>query len=171
VLALQVLQVHPFGIAGHADDLRLHRCEGLQCPEVGRRLDQHAAAGIGEHLGHQVQALLRAGGDQDLGRVDLPGQPLGHHLDQRLEALAGGVLQRGLAVGLQHLLAGTRELADRKGLRRGQAAAEADDAGPFGDLQDLADHRRVHALGAAGQHPGVAGGGGGCHAGSPPVGP
>ena len=50
------------------DEARLVRREGLQRAEVGRRLDRDAAAGVDQHLADQVEALLRAGGDQHLRR-------------------------------------------------------------------------------------------------------
>src|SRR5690606_28294218 len=57
-------------------------------------------------------------------------------------------------VGGQHLGAGGGELAHREGLRRGQAAGQADDVRALGDLQDLADRRGVHLLRAGGEGPG-----------------
>ena len=62
----QVVYIDALGIAGHAHNLRLHGREGLQGPQVGGGLHQHAAAFIDQYLGHQVQALLAAGGDQHL---------------------------------------------------------------------------------------------------------
>ena len=152
-LARQVGEVHALVIAGHAEDVGLHSREGLQRAQIGRGFHQHAAARVNQHLGDQVKPLLRAGGDQDLRRVHVPGQHGRHHLAQRRKAFAGGVLQRSLTVFAQHLGAGLGKRGNRKGLGRGQATGKADDAGLFSDLQDLADHRGVHFLGACGHLP------------------
>jgi hypothetical protein len=149
----QLVHDHAFIVAGHSGHLRLHGREGLQRAQVGGCFHQHAAAGVDQHLGHQVQALLRAGGDQHLGRVHVPGQLFGNGLAQRAVALAGGVLQCGGAVVAQHHFAGLGKGIDREGLGRGQAASQADDAGLFSDLEDLADHRGVHLGGPSGQGP------------------
>jgi hypothetical protein len=79
-----------------------------------------------------------------------------HPLAQRPEAFAGGVLQR-LARGVgEHLLAGLAQRLHRKPIGRGQPARQADDAGPLGELEQLADGARVESLGPAGQGPGNA---------------
>ena len=147
-MACQVGDVHAFIVAGHADYMGLHRREGLQRAQIGRCFHQHLAARVYQYFGNQIETLLRAGGDQDLRRINLPGQHGGHHLAQRRKALAGGVLQRGVTVFAQDLVAGFAKGADWKGFGRRQTAREADDAGLFGDFQDLADHRRVHFCGA-----------------------
>jgi hypothetical protein len=95
----QVGNVHAFVVTGHAHHLGLHWCEGLQGAQVGGGFHQNAAVGVDQDLGDQVQALLRTGGDQHLGRVHVPGQAVGHHLAQRRKAFAGGVLQGALRVG------------------------------------------------------------------------
>ncbi len=143
--------------ASEGHELGLVGREGLQRAEVGGRLHRHRAAGIDQHLGHQIEALLRAGGDEHLAGV--AGQALGLHLGghplaQRTVAFAGGVLQRGAALLGQHARGGLGHGLDREGLGRGQAAGQRDDAGALGDLQDLADRRRVQARGAARELPG-----------------
>ena len=80
-LSAQVLRHHAFVVRGHADNLRLHRGEGLQGAQIGGALDQHLGARIDQHFGHQVQTLLRAGGDQHLcglHREALPAQVISH---------------------------------------------------------------------------------------------
>ena len=52
-------------------NLRLIQRKRLQRAEVGRRLDQHARARVDQHLGREVEALLRAGGDQHLVGMDV----------------------------------------------------------------------------------------------------
>jgi hypothetical protein len=51
------LQRHELGFVGR---------KGLQGAKVSGRFDRHPAAGSMQHLAHQVQPLLRAGGDQHL---------------------------------------------------------------------------------------------------------
>ena len=57
------------------------------------------------------------------------------------------------AVARQHRGAGRGEFLHREGLGRGQAAGQADDAGLLGDLEDLADHRGIHLVGALRERP------------------
>ncbi|MNV43274.1 hypothetical protein D3C71_1349840 [compost metagenome] len=154
-LGLQVVDEHAFVIAGHGHHSRLHGREGLQRAQVGGRFHQHAAVGVDQHLGDQVQRLLRASGDEHLVGIHIPGQEVRDGLAQRAIPFAGGVLQGGGAVIGQHGGRGFGKGRDREGLGRGQAARQADDAGLFRDLEDFADDRRVHALGAARQGPGA----------------
>ena len=154
-LGLEVVHQHTFVIAGHGHHGGLHGREGLQRAQVGGGLHQHAAVRVDEHLGDQVQRLLRAGGDQDLVGVHVPRQEVGNRLAQRTVALAGGVLQGRSPVVAQHGGRGFGKGRHREGLARGQAARQADDAGLLGDLEDFADDRGVHALGAARQGPGA----------------
>ena len=70
-LGRQVRHVQPLRIAADRNDLGLDDRERAQRARVGGRLHQHPAAAVQQHLGHQVQALLRPGGDQDL-RPDPP---------------------------------------------------------------------------------------------------
>ncbi len=119
----QVVHQRAFVVARHAVHVGLHGREGLQGAEVGRGFHQHAASRVDEHLGHQVQALLRAGGDQDLVGRHVPGQEIRHGLAQRQVALARGVLQRGGSVVAQHRRAGLREVIDREGLGEGRPPA------------------------------------------------
>ena len=69
-------------------------------------------------------------------------------------ALARGVLQRLARRIAQHALARRAHRLDRKAVGRRQAAGERDHARLLGQLQDLADHRRIHPLGALRQRPG-----------------
>ena len=155
-LGTQVGGVHAFVVAGHAHHRGFHGCVGLQGTQVGGRFHQDAAARVDQNFGHQVQALLRAGGDQHLVGADrhaLLFQVVRHPVAQGAVAFAGGVLQGAAAVLAQHLLGGLGHGVNGEGLGRRQAAREADDAGLLGHFQDLADHGRVHFLGALGQFP------------------
>ena len=155
----QAFRLHAAIVAGHAVDLRLHGGESLQRAQVGGRFHQQAAALVQQDLGHQIQPLLAAGGDQHLIGRDLravAGHFSSHPLAQLGQAFAGGVLQRGArdrAAFGQDAGAGLAHGLDRKGLGRGQAARKVEDAGPFGDFQNLADGRGVHGRGALGQLP------------------
>jgi hypothetical protein len=108
-LGAQVVGEHAAVVAVHADHVRLHRRERLQRAEVGGRFHQDAAAGVDQDLGHQVQALLGAGGDQHLVGVHVHAlllQVMRHPVAQGAIAFAGGVLQGGAAVLRQHPLRG-----------------------------------------------------------------
>ncbi len=146
----------PAVVAGDADELGLVRNERLQRAEVGRRLDGDAAAGVDQHLADEVEPLLRAGRDQHLRRAHR--DALARHLGgdpfaQRREAFARGVLQRLARRVAQHPRRRLAHRLDRKGVGRGQAAGERDDPRQLGELQDLADRRRVHSRGAGRELP------------------
>ena len=122
--------------------------------QVGGRLDQDARARVDQHLGNQVQALLRAGGDQHLRGIHLPGQHGGDHFAQRAHSLRWRrIAARPGRPARSTFSQAAANCADRKGLGRGQATGEADDAGALGDLEDFADHRRIHLFGAPRQSP------------------
>jgi hypothetical protein len=78
----------------------------------------------------------------------------GDPVAQRAVAFARRVLQRLARRLAQHALGRDAHRLDRKGVGRRQPAGHRDDAGLLGQLQDLADHRRVHPLGAAREAPG-----------------
>ena len=143
----QVVDENAFVVTGHGHHLGLHGGEGLQRAQVGGGFHQYAAVGVDQHLGDQVQRLLRACGDEHLGGVHVPWQKVGNRLAQGGVAFAGGVLQGGSAVVAQHHFTGLGKGIDRKGFGRGQATGQADDAGLLGHLEDLADHRGVHFCG------------------------
>ena len=87
--AFQIIHQHAFVVARHAVNLGLHRHEGLQGTQVGGRFHQHAAAFVDQHLGDQIEPLLRTGGDQNVFGFYLPGQTGGHHVAQRAIPFAG----------------------------------------------------------------------------------
>ena len=155
-LDAQVGGIHAFVVAGHADHGGLHRGVGLQRAQVGGGFDQDAAARVDQDFGHQIQALLRAGGDEHLVGADIHAlffQVMRHPVAQRAIAFAGGVLQGAAAILGQHFLGGFQHGIDGEGLGRRQATGKADDAGLFGHFQDFADDRGVHLVGALCQFP------------------
>jgi hypothetical protein len=114
----------------------------LQRTEVGRRLDQDRACRVDQHFAEQIERLLRTGDDEDLARADrdaVLGIACGYPLAQRHVAFRCAVLECGGRRLARHALAGVAQPLDRERDRRGQAARERDDFGPFGDFQDLAD--------------------------------
>ena len=63
----------------------LEEAERLNCSQIGGPLQDDAVAFIQEYLAQEIEALLRAIGDQDLGGFYLhapPGIPLCDHLSQ-----------------------------------------------------------------------------------------
>jgi hypothetical protein len=59
-----------FFVAGDRLEVRLGELERLERAEVCRRLDQRAAAFVEQDLAQEVEALLRAGGDQHALGID-----------------------------------------------------------------------------------------------------
>jgi len=140
----------------HLHVARLVHRERLQRAEVGRRFDQHRAVRAHQHLAEQIERLLRAGRDQHLRGTNLravhriaPRDPF----TQRQIALRRAVLQRRGGRVAQNAVGRFSHAFGREGGRRGQAARERNDFGPFRDLQDLADRRARELACALGQLP------------------
>ncbi len=139
----------------HGDELGLVGAPGLQRAHVARPLGQDQVAGVDHDLADQVQRLLRTTGDEHVFRrgLDTVAGHVGHDpLAQRPEAFGGAILQRLRPMARQNAVGRLAELVHREDLRRGHAAAEGDDVGLLGQLEQLADGRGahpLHALGAA----------------------
>ena len=121
---------------------RLIRRESLQRAEVGRCFDRHRTAGVDQHLADQIEPLLRAGGDQHLVGVGLDavrGHLGGDPLAQRRITFTGCVLQGFARRVAQDSGGGLGHRGNWKCVGRRQPTGERNDAGPFGDLEDLAD--------------------------------
>ncbi len=58
--AVEVVEVDAVGALLDADQPRLHVAERRDGAGVGRQLDEHDVAGIGEHARRQVERLLRS---------------------------------------------------------------------------------------------------------------
>ena len=146
--ALELLGDHALVVGGDLDEARLVGLEGVDGADVGGALAQHLVALVEEELAGQVEALLRAGGDDDL-RGLAGGAQAGVHaardrLAQARMPLGGRVLQRLRALPVEHVRHHGLQLLDGEHLRGRQAAAEGDDLGPLGDLEQLADVRGLH---------------------------
>jgi len=122
--------------------LRLEQREGLQRTEIGRRFHQHGIARIDQHLGQQIQPLLRTGNHQHLigmhrrfGRAVARGDPF----TQRGKTFRSAVLQRFTAAGGQHALQRRQRFLDGKGFRSRQAAGKRNHFRPLGHLEDFTD--------------------------------
>jgi hypothetical protein len=109
---------------------------------VGRRLDHDHVARVDEDAAEQVDHLLRAGRDHQLGRHGRAAEPRLHpraqRLDQRAVPLGCAVLQDVAAQPREHL-GPLGELGDREDRRVGQAAGERDHARPPDHRVELAD--------------------------------
>ena len=110
-------------VAGHGHDPRVGEPERLERGQVGGALHGHDAARIQQGGGDQGQRLLRAAGDQHVGRAGryaAAGQPVGHLLPQPRIALGGRVLQVPRARrGRQGLAEGIAKPVEVEQFRRG----------------------------------------------------
>ena len=137
----------------------LVRIEGLQRAQVGGRLDGHRARrrpaspcrrGRGPCCEPLVISTRSAGASMPLG-AEHGRDPVA----QRTEAFAGRVLQRlTRRCRTARLALASRIGLDGEGVGRRQAAGERPHARQFGELEDLADDRRIHAVAPLGQVPG-----------------
>ena len=103
----EVLHLHALGIQWHGLADQAGGVKGLARTMVDRVFDQDAVTRVQQHLGAQAQRLLGAGQHQHLlGRgagAALQVHIVGNGLAQRQHALCGAVLQRAVAVFLEHL--------------------------------------------------------------------
>ena len=99
---LQLLHDHAAVVGGHLDEPGLAGLEGVDGAQIGRAFQQHHVTGIQEHPGGEIQALLGAGGHQDVVGVGVDvvlGQhPLGDLLAQTGMTLGGRILKSRAAV-------------------------------------------------------------------------
>ena len=129
-------------VAREPDDRGARGPEGLDGAQVGRLLQRDLVAGGDHGAGQQVEALLGPRGDHDLVGVDA--QSIGHHFPQRRQTGGRPVLQRDRAVGTadrcRMVGRGTDPLRVEQ-VEVGQAAGEGDDAGSFGQREQVPDGR------------------------------
>ena len=138
------------------DEARLEAGEGLERGEVARVLHRDHVARVEEHPRHEVDALLRAAGDEHLFSV-LTRMPR-RRQPRRRSTRAAGRSPRSCCTGArarpsfaQHLGVRLGDGLDREELRRGQAAGEGEDVGPLGHLEDFSHRGGRHARHAAGE--------------------
>ncbi|NYH18945.1 hypothetical protein GGD41_006173 [Paraburkholderia bryophila] len=131
-------------VGRHLNVARLVHRERLQRAEVRGRFDQHRAVRTDQHFAEQVERLLRTGSDQHLAGTDLRTIhriALGNPFAQRQIAFGRAVLQRRGGRVAQNAVRCFAHAFSREGGRRGQAARERNDFGPFRDFQNLANRR------------------------------
>ena len=74
-MLLQDVDHEPVGVDGDRQEARLEHRERLDGPDVARLVDADDVTWIQEHLGHQVEGLLRPVGDEHLLGLDRPVPP------------------------------------------------------------------------------------------------
>ena len=156
---LELVDEHPVAVHRDLHDVGLVGGERRDRAGVGRRLGDDDVAGIDERLADEVDDLLAAGRDEDVGGVDLRALR-GHHLDDRLahapEPLGGRVLQRlGRRLGgdAAHELG---EQLRREARRVRLSAGQRDDVRALRDRHEIAHGGGRHPAGALGEQPCVA---------------
>ena len=147
---VQLLHDHAVLVGGDLHKLGLIGVEGVDGAQVGGAFHNNDVAGVDEQLCHIVQALLAAGGENDVvgGGVD---GVLGFHafhdlFPQGQVALGGAILQGGAALLIHNRVGSGLDVLHGEQLRRRQAAGKGDDLRPGGELQKLADVRDFHAV-------------------------
>ncbi len=126
---------------------------GLERTEIGGLLYGNWSAGVDQQAPEQVEALLRAGGDEQLlgGHWQIKAaQPACHKLAQRGVALGGAVLQAGERRLGEGLLTGGADLLGGEELWGGEATSEGDHLGLSRELEQVADGRATDAARALG---------------------
>ena len=63
------VDAHTVGVERHPDEVGARGLEDLQRTDVGGILDDDGVAGVEQRAGEQVQRLLGAAGNDDLGRA------------------------------------------------------------------------------------------------------
>ena len=146
----------PSRSTGHVDDVGLRRHQHGHGAGVGRALADHAIAGIEQHAREQVERLLAARGDEQVGRLGRRAR-VAHARREPLaqvgEPLGRAVLQRLGAALARDALGQLDEQARRERRGPGEAAGERDHARPLGDGHQIAHRGRAHAGHALGVAP------------------
>ena len=142
--------ISPCVVHGDVPHARLGGLEDPERADVGRALGEDDVAGVDEDAGDQVQALLRADGDDDLagrGVGDaLQGHDVADPLAQPRVALTGAVLQRLGAHAGDQLADHRADGVERQGGDRGHAAGQRDHLGPADDGEQRPDLRGLHPV-------------------------
>ena len=120
---LERIGVEAFVVAVQADDLGAELAQDLQRPVVGRALDEDALPGR-KPLREEDEALERAVGDEDAGRIDAVARR--DPFAQRRVARRRAVGEDRAAVALERGARAVGELVDGEAFRRGNAAREGD---------------------------------------------
>ena len=140
---VQLFHDHAVLIGGDGDEVGLILLEGVDRAEIARALEHDVVARVEEELAQEVQALLAAGGDEDVAGIGvdvvLGGDALANLLAQAQVAVGGAVLHGDAALLRHHGVQSGLHVLDREELGRGQTAGEGDDVGLGGDLKQLAD--------------------------------
>ena len=142
----------PVVVQRHVDDVGLVGAEDAERADVAGRLGEHDVPGVDEDPGHEVERLLRPGGDDDVVGVRLrpaAGAITSMILSRRPGSpWPGAVLQRHGAA-LRHE-PGQRlgDDVERKGREVRHAAGQRDHLGPAGDGEQGADLGGGHARGS-----------------------
>ena len=125
---VQFFHDHAIFIRRNLDKLRLILPESIDRAKIARALQNDDVAGIQEELADEVQALLAAGGQDNLCRIDgdivLFQHALGDLLSQRSPAVGRTVLQCRRSGFFQYCVIGFSDILDREQLGGRQAARE-----------------------------------------------
>ena len=62
--AIEIVEIDPVSVLAHARQIRLHVAERGDRAGLGRQLQQRDIARIEQHARHEIEALLRAGRDE-----------------------------------------------------------------------------------------------------------
>ena len=121
------------GVHVDVNDVGLACAETSECAHIGGGFRQDDVSGVDEELGHEVEGLLGAGGDDDVVRVGVDDAVVGHNLrkllTQRFPALAGTVLERLGTAAQNEVSRGFRQRFQRQVFEVGHAAGQRDNLG------------------------------------------
>jgi len=117
---------HALLIDGHRVQAQTGGHEGFDGAPVGRVFQPHGVLLVGQQLGAQLQRLLRAAGDDDLGVVQ-------RHAAKHAQVICHGAAQRRIAAGaavVQHVGVGHAPVLVLQSLpQRHRKGAEIGNAG------------------------------------------
>ena len=115
-------------VSRNLNEVRLISIEGIQCAEVGRAFAENNIAGIQEQLACEVQALLRAGSNQNVIRINVGVIFIGHAFSnfctQGRTAFGGCILQQLTAFFQYQVMRNLGNFFNREQLRCRQTASK-----------------------------------------------
>ena len=150
----QLFHDHAVAVGGDGNKVRLTGLECVQCAEIGGALNDDHIALIAEHARGIVQALLRAGGHEDVISsgfdVELRFHAVSDLLTEVLKTVGAGVLERDFALLLKDSIGRSLDLVNREELGCRHTACKRKDLRLVGKRQQFADRRtleKVHSCG------------------------
>ncbi|CVA06870.1 Uncharacterised protein [Serratia marcescens] len=143
----QLFHHHAVAVGRDRHDVGLRQLQRLQRRQVGRALHHEHVAGVDDGAHHQIQCLLRAGGDHHLFRTSgdaALGAQRANALTQQRAALGQAILERAFRLFGDRLLGGDAQSFEIEQRIRGDAARQRNDVFHLAVFKQFTDGRTFY---------------------------